>query len=748
MDPDTPQVRSRKRRALACELCRQRKIRCDRTRPCSNCRRSKTEVCRYVTGHPNPEANAPPETTVARAKAGNNTGSLSSDASTLTPGTWQSSEFGSAFICNGPSTQPTPSQSAGEVIVSSPESRIERIVQEGQPGQAESHASTSGEPGPTSWILSLRKSATPIRHIMSKNRYIGQSHWMTTAALVPAAVRFLENEFRNRTMCWSIVQECKTLAKTVKSQRLPKTMTLHGHHNSSFPAKHLADQLVDAYLRTFETFYRILHVPTFQQGYKRVWLQGLDVANPAFLTQLRLCMAIGACFSDDSFSLRTQCTQWIFEALAWLSPSAEKSNMSLFGLQTMCLLHLARQTTGLGGEVVWISAGSLLHMAVCMGLHVDPSKLPKMSTLELEMRRRLWGTVLELVLQSSLEAGTSPMIDLTEFSCMLPSNYNDSQLGDANERISPAPLPVDRFTDSTMHIALARSFSIRLKIAQVANGIGDNLSYEDTSRLSSDLAAAQLELQTCLNRTDWDSSVSLFQRRFCDVMVRRYFLVLHLPFASLDISHPPFYLSRRICIDTAIQLSYFALHHSSPAVQKSPLSSLFTTTKMADQCDDYVRLLLCGSGPLQSVHMQCLMITASALTREPSNALIPPTHAVTGSIARNLELEMLFRSGVEWTERRIHAGQTNVKDHLFAVILLAHIKAPTQSVAVDVFAQERSITALRSCKRILRELAGPESTALGVDSEAEDAGLRGIDGFLTNELSDIDWDVLVRIQNS
>ncbi|KAM6510374.1 hypothetical protein FSOLCH5_010814 [Fusarium solani] len=720
MESTAPQGRNRKRKALACEPCRHRKVRCDRTHPCSNCRRSKSdEVCRYVTGQPiDPETNTGQPVTVTETVNSID----ASDATASTPGVWQSSEFGSIFVLN---SLPTPGRSTGD-IVQSVESRTEGATQE-----AHLHTRPS-TPGHSSWILSLHKSAVPIRGIVSKNRYIGQSHWMNASALIPFSVHFLDAEFRNRSTCWDIIQECKTLARVIKAQRMPNSTVLHGEPTSSLPAKHLADQLVDAYLRTFEAIYRILHVPSFKKRYERIWLDGPNAAGPAYLTQLGLCMAIGACFQDDSFSLRAQCTQWIYNALAWLTPAAEKSNMTLFGLQMMCLLHLARLATGLCDEVVWISTGSLLHTAVCMGLHVDPTKLPKMSTLEKEMRRRLWTTILELVLQSSLEAGAPPMIALDEFSCRLPSNYNDDQLEDVEHT---SPLPVDVYTDASLQIALAQSFNLRLKIARVANGIGDNLDHKDTSRLSSDLAAAHLVLQTCLSRAD---GASLFQKRFCEMVLLRYFLVLHLPFASLDVSHPPCSLSRRICIDTALQVSYFALNHSSPAVQESPLSSLFTTAKVPGQCHDYVRLLLCGSGPVHSMHVQCLMITASALSEETPN---PSAPAGTGGIARDLELQMLLRYGVEWTERRIYAGQTNVKDHLFAVIMLAHTEAPASAVARDVFMQERSVSALRSCERILRELAGPDMSASGIETEAEHGGFGGVDGFLMNELSDIHWDI-------
>jgi hypothetical protein len=40
-------VRKRRRPALACEQCRRRKVKCDRTSPCGPCRRSGSDLCTY-----------------------------------------------------------------------------------------------------------------------------------------------------------------------------------------------------------------------------------------------------------------------------------------------------------------------------------------------------------------------------------------------------------------------------------------------------------------------------------------------------------------------------------------------------------------------------------------------------------------------------------------------------------------------------------------------------------------------------
>ncbi|KAJ6115366.1 hypothetical protein N7486_001144 [Penicillium sp. IBT 16267x] len=61
---------------------------------------------------------------------------------------------------------------------------------------------------------------------------------------------------------------------------------------SELPPKELADALIDIYLRTFECWYRVLHVPTFRRDYAALWTT--PERDVEIVIQLKLVMAIGA----------------------------------------------------------------------------------------------------------------------------------------------------------------------------------------------------------------------------------------------------------------------------------------------------------------------------------------------------------------------------------------------------------------------------------------------------------------------
>lgn len=221
-----------------------------------------------------------------------------------------------------------------------------------------------------------------------------------TALQFPRLMLFLESLKSDKSSeGYQAVAQSKTLGRQIKALRVPQIMSLEfGNH---VPSKQLADELVEAYLRTYETIHRVLHIPSFRLEYARYW-QNPKGARQAFVIQLQLCMAIGAVLHDDHFSLRSLAVRWVYEARFWLFQPSEKSRMNLSGLQICCLVHLARDVCGVGSDLVWASAGSLMRMALYIGLHRDPDHLPKMSLLAAETRRRVWATILEILVQSSM----------------------------------------------------------------------------------------------------------------------------------------------------------------------------------------------------------------------------------------------------------------------------------------------------------------------------------------------------------
>jgi hypothetical protein len=217
-----------------------------------------------------------------------------------------------------------------------------------------------------------------------------------------------------------------------------------------------------------------------------------------------------------------------FEAQTWLSEPKFKSRLSIQSLQTKLLLLLAQETVGVGGESIWISAGALLRKAVYMGLHRDPGYLPKRATFAAEMRRRLWNTILEVTLQSSLTSGGPPLVSLDDFDTEPPNNFDDEQLVTED----PVPKPEEDFTQVSIAVALRKTFPLRLAVTKFLNDLGSNGTYEETLRLDAELRASYKTLcRTLYGCNSYTrASPSRFEIRAVDFLMFCYLSSLHIPF--------------------------------------------------------------------------------------------------------------------------------------------------------------------------------------------------------------------------
>lgn len=277
------------------------------------------------------------------------------------------------------------------------------------------------------------------RSVMHKTRLFGQSHWVNSIVGFRDIFEMIDPLITDSTASKVFVdmQRLKHMGRIIKALRVgpawpPPTIGLHESYG--LPPRALADELVECYLRSTESVYRILHVPMFRREYESLW-QALGAGNPltkadmAFLVQLKLVLAIGFATHRDHVALRTRAVRWFYAAQAWFAEPEYKAHLTMQVLQIHMLLLFAREATGIGGALIWISVGDLVRSAVYMGLHRDPDRLPKrMSRLAAEMRRRLWNTILELVVATSLDAGGPAMLSLTDFDARPPSNIDDEAL--------------------------------------------------------------------------------------------------------------------------------------------------------------------------------------------------------------------------------------------------------------------------------------------------------------------------------
>lgn len=511
----------------------------------------------------------------------------------------------------------------------------------------------------------------------------------------------------------AVLNRCKTLARSIKAQRSPGIINKLG---TNIPPRDLADKLVDAYLRTLETVFRVVHVPSFRRDYEQYWTAPDTVGMP-FIIQLQLIMAIGCTIYDDFFSMRKSAVQWVTEAQYWLLGPPVKGKLTITGLQNMVLLTLARETASVGGDLVWIHVGSLLRSAFYMGLHRDPSRLPKMSRLEAEIRRRLWNTILELELKTSVDSGGFPSISPDTSDTRPPADLNDADLMGEDE-------PTDaeasgRFTDMSVALALRGSFRDRLAIYQMLNATPFRGTYDDTIRLHHRFTAAFRTLTSKLKSyTSSEGQPTSFQRRLVEVMSRRCLLSLHLPYLGPGFKDPTFSFSRNQVTESAVRMYHLLFPSTALSSERTLIPNEDDLETLSTEGDDLSRLAVCAAGFWRLLASQPSMIILLELqtAMNDDESLGPPTVRP--------DLLNISRHSLPYYLSRIKAGETNVKGYLFTAALAGHVQALMDGLTGPGALEPILSAAMRTektCLDLLKQQYGSTEVAdTGVDDDQFD----------------------------
>lgn len=476
--------------------------------------------------------------------------------------------------------------------------------------------------------------------------------------------------------------ECKELAREIKRDR-PNRRSLPAGLYRTLPTRQIIDELVQLYFTTTETCYPILHYPTFMMEYLAC-IDALEGATGSFLVELLLLLSVtGMMHSNDDVrqELSSKIPTWLHISQTWLSAPMEKDRLTIKGIQVHCLLLLARQVNRVGADIVWISAGSLIRMAMQMGLHQDPDHLGDMSPGQKDIRRQLWYTILEMNVQAALDSGMAPMITHADYNTHPPS----SQKCDTNLEIwqdhSEETHPIAQPQPSFQHL-LAESLPLRMQTAIVINSLQEEPEYDQVLALGNELSLAFQKAAVVIEHEVSHSQKppSQFTQSFCSHLLRRFLLCLHFMFAVKAKENPLYAHSHRVCLDVALDL--IAL------------------------LDDrlYCCLLINGGGMFRDI------ITRGALMIYLEfNSSLDSGISILAKSRHRAHQQMLINDAhrvIQYARDRMSYGETNVKGYLFLSMATAQIEALLDGSSGEEAMSNAAKESLNTCHRILTELAG------------------------------------------
>lgn len=551
-----------------------------------------------------------------------------------------------------------------------------------------------------------------LKGVVSKNRYFGQSHWMNYVTSLQAIQKLVvQYETDPDSELYDLTNKCKIASRDIKVQE--KIFSSIASHPSDYvPPRDTADKLLYSYLQTFDPIYRIIHVPRFQREYELYWMNP-RMSSHGMVTRLLLMMSIGAIFQprQEATILRSSALQWIYVAQTWVSTPFDKYRLTIEGLQIQCLLILAKITHDVDGDFLRASSGSLLSTAMQIGLHIDPELhgFETLSTEDIQLRRKLWTTVLELVVQTSVDSGATPLIRASDFDTKAPLNVDDVDLEQDIAQSLSSVQPPHKFTQSSLQIILTSSLLLRLEIVAFVNDFRLESNKYDralvlakrlTENCASNSAAFRAFKESSHSPTD-------FQIFMIELLTHQYLFALHYPYAIKAKSDPAFYYSRKVCLDTA---------------------RLF----LQIQDDAYAHLQLWGGGIFRATPLQAAgFIGEEMLYRiETDTTFFSREKMLWGG---QNELRRYIEYYLEMAFDRLRVGPTNIRPYVMMSALLAQIDATGDKLPVEEKILATIRNDLASCYEVLRgrlqETNSSESGTIHENGMGADGGT--LQDFLT-----------------
>ena len=322
---------------------------------------------------------------------------------------------------------------------------------------------------------------------------------------------------------------------------------------AALPDKNIIDVQVALYFQTWETAYRILHEPSFWKEYHSFWEKGPDSHDQtSFAVILLLIVATTKCvtpkddvFLGDTTADRQAASDLIEICESWIQTQPRK-RLTLSFFQIQCLAMLARRGNCVKLKQDWAASGDLFRLALGSGMHRDQSLLAsgKVSEFEKEMKKRLWTTIMEFELQSSLEHGLPSSLTGLYFDTPAPANLPDDAFSSDSQEI-PASRPIKHFTSASFLTITLSSLPFRIHLAQLLNNPSNDLRYSDVLHYDAQIHSVLSSLPS------WPEDRAMIPTALLQLQLHQFLLILHKDHAKLAPTNQRYAYSFTACVDAA-----------------------------------------------------------------------------------------------------------------------------------------------------------------------------------------------------
>lgn len=177
---------------------------------------------------------------------------------------------------------------------------------------------------------------------------------------------------------------------TYKMSRSPQERTVIDFSKIVLPSKAISDEYIKNYFDYAYPLYPFIHKPTFMRTYEEMWLETKPPIDELFYCILNIVFAFGYRLSPFGQTLEENVTaNFYFERSQQYLKFHFMDSGSLLLIQALLLTgQFLQGTTGLAG--CWNIVGLAIRMSQGLGLHMEKAISNRRSYIEQEMEKRLW----------------------------------------------------------------------------------------------------------------------------------------------------------------------------------------------------------------------------------------------------------------------------------------------------------------------------------------------------------------------
>ncbi|OJD14110.1 hypothetical protein AJ78_05510 [Emergomyces pasteurianus Ep9510] len=509
-----PINRRRDKPQLSCMSCRQRKLRCDRNRPCENCTK-RSLLCVY----PNWASSNAYDQKLRQA-------------SRSTPRVLQDRlQHLEELVTSLVSDRANANSLSPNVVAADPARQTEEV------------ADSFGR-------LVVDEYGT---------NYVGSSHWQTILDELADVKEILETSARPP------LEESPSESSQAADNGIELFLGVNQNISreeilNTIPSKPTVDYLITRFFQSMELGTCTLSRPLIKRYRYELFWQDPSSTDIMWIGLLFGMMGLGSYF-------------YLLDGMSQESAEKTEAALKLYRKRcTQCLIlgnYTKPQPAVLNTLLVYfmvefvpcqdmefglcLLVGTIVHLALRMGYHRDPSHYPHISVFEGEMRRRTWAVISHLDLMMPVQFGIQRFTNEKLTDTTLPRNLMNDDF-DENTTELPPPRPKTELT----HVSYTNA---RTMLLQVLGNIIESI--ESTRQASHDTIMKEdrklnqlfesLPPQFKMPKgTIIELPTSIFQRVVLELLYNKARCLLHKKhFALPDTAYA---YSRRTCLDAAMRI--------------------------------------------------------------------------------------------------------------------------------------------------------------------------------------------------